>query len=489
MMLSNDKKTINSLILLKSLFIEVESNYSSTKQMNLMISTKRVISNYLSYLYFLSRLNPVLNFFSKDSNLNLLEITNFTSTYDSDFFSKKNYFFDLDNLEKFSSYNQYKKLIHTIDKLSDFKGDYLDKIIDQNIIKKNQFPKILSLNGALFKLKISLNNDYISQRYINLKKIDEEIDFKLTNFLQPIQIPELLKNTEKFNLLINKKVGINPEIKTQERNEEKSEINITPKTKQFDEKVLLIDHFIQKLRLFIPNFNHNAINYYIGKFDYKKDPDYNDLLLKNNYHNFDDFILNEKTDNGLLFYNDFLKISYYDLVIKRLQAQNRIIQIDNMTYYTLERFYNEYLTRENLQKLFTNVDSYLDLEGFISYEIFQKIYEKDINKKSINEVIFKHLIINYFPKKYAVHNYNESKLYSLKKSRLVKVDLIRFYFGNKNLIDLYDTIYRIELKYGISYPANMLINDVKGSGIIYNSETEKLYIDKKTFIKEIFNNV
>ena len=41
-------------------------------------------------------------------------------------------------------------------------------------------------------------------------------------------------------------------------NEEKSEINITPKTKQFDEKVLLIDHFIQKLRLLTPNFNHNA---------------------------------------------------------------------------------------------------------------------------------------------------------------------------------------------------------------------------------------
>jgi hypothetical protein len=485
----NDKQNLINIILLKSFFIEVESNYSSTKQLNLMISTKRVISNYLSYLYFFYRLNPAFKLFSKDLNFNSKEISNFTSTYDSDFFMKKKYFFDIEDLEKLSSFSQYKQLLHMIDKLADFSSNYIDIINSQNIIKKSQFPKILVISNTLFKIKISLNSNYISERLNSLKKIDEELDSELTKSVEPIQIPELLKNTEKFNMLINKKVGINYDDSNLSIGFEKPRIISNFKTQLFDEKVLLINQFTQKLKLSIPNFNENAIDYYIDTFNFKRDIDFKDLLLKNNFHNFDDYILNDKTVNGLLFYNDFLKTPYYDLVIKKLQTQNRIIQIDNMTYYTLDRFQNEFLSRESLQKLFINIDSLLDIEGFISYEIVQKLYERDKYNKLINDFIVKHLFINYYPKKYTVHNYNESKLYSLKKSKLLKVDLIKFYFGNKNLIDLYDTIYQIEIKYGISYPAHMLINDIKGSGIIYNSETEKLYINKKTFIKEIFNNV
>jgi len=479
------------LLFLKSYLIEVDSNFSALHQQNLLISTKRVFSNYLNYLYFLNSLNPLINVHKFDSNLNSNEVVNFFNAYTNDFFDKKKYYFDLEDLENFNNYYNYKQLILFLEKLSGFIELYYKASINSNIIKKSETPRLVSINNESYKIKVSLSSECVSSRAIVVNKLDYIIQSLVCKFVEPIQIPELVKNLDKFNNLIMKKLNIVYEENSISSNKSvNTNIQISDISYFFNEKVLLINDFESKLKNLIPNYNTKAIDYYIEILNYTRDTEYKNLLLKSNFHNFDEFLMIEKVVNGVILYHDFLKIPYYDIVIKRLQKQNRIIQIDNMTYITLDKFHRDYISRELLSFFYSKIDSFLDLEGFISFKIVCQLFELYTNITLNNKLVIYHLFMNYFPqKKYSIHQYLDSSLYSLKKSKLSKADLIRFYLGDKSYIDFYDTIYEIEEKYGISYPPAMLINDIKGTGFIYNTETEKIYVNKQTFIKEIFKDV
>jgi len=254
------------------------------------------------------------------------------------------------------------------------------------------------------------------------------------------------------------------------------------------EKVYLVNKFSDELKLISKEFNPVKIDFYINLLDFKREPKFRNLLIKNEFEDFNDFLIKTNVKDGVFTYKNFIQSSYYDEAVSNLCKNGLLFQTSGLTYWTREKVLNTAFGSNNFQFFFQKIDRFIDIEGFISYKNIYELFPNQFYEFPKPELLIESLLLSMIPGKYVNFSLTDGKLYSRKELNLSKTDLVKKYFQNGESYDLYDIINDIQEKFGVIYKDTNLLNDIKGSGFYYSDDTEKLYFNKKAFIKEIYQD-
>ena len=307
-------------------------------------------------------------------------------------FTKKEFFSNLKNLKIIILYNLYEK-----GKIQKTEEEYYDKIsgliidikrdIEEGHIRKTNLEVFLkndefSIKRRLNLIKIILNGFNPEEVYINLKKINEEIN-KVTNHLKYIKENSTIYHREAYQQIIWQIINIienNERISIYKKEHIQELMNDSFQLKDIADKVYKVKDFL----LFNVIYEINEGKDKIKKFDiaYNKLDEMENLInegkaniieLYYKYRNYFDKIRDILSDNYVGI-RDFIQkfISYFNINNENL--------IDELTlFFTCKKYeldinsiiyFFEYFQKDN--KFWNNILSYQEY-GNISTKDFQKI--------------------------------------------------------------------------------------------------------------------
>jgi hypothetical protein len=462
--------------------LEIQSNYASTKQKNLILNSKQILLNYLNLVLLLISNN-------KD-HANLLavqplakfnkEISTFLNTFEKDYKNKKKFFLLLEEIEENYNYFVYNQFIKSLNSLSQLIEIFINTSMDVIKLKNKQKPLLVMVNNQKSILEIEISNSFLKEQFMIMEGLKEFIISKF-NLSQP-------KNNE-IDIYFSQFYKIN---KISE-NEIFSQINEDYLQKEdllkvIDKETYLVDDFVNLLKSVSKGPFEKNTDFFINLLNFKREENFRNLIISAKYKDFSDYLLMNFVNNGELVYKDFLKTPYYTQVINNLCENGFLVQVSGTNYWTREKLLNSIFNQDSLNEFYRTIDRFIDKEGFISNNQIASMLQDHFNNFKNPSLLIESLLLNGKNKKYEKFAFSEGKLYSRKEFRLSKLDLIKSFFKGVHSFNLYDVIDKIQNKYGIVYKDSLLLNDIKGSGLFYSEETERLYLDKQTFIKEIFKN-
>lgn len=473
---------IHRYIFLRAFTSEIQSNYFVTKQLTLLVNSNAVIINYLNLILLLCALDI--------SNIELLEdpaiarfkseILSFSHTFDKDYFLKKNYVMNFQDINESINYYNYNQLLKVTKELSKLVSVFFTASIESIKLSKNMIPEIVKVSSITSLLEIKISSYFEENQFSLVQKFDE---FIINNALRKSKkIDQFQTFINQFNLK-NEINGMFSETKFSSNVLQKNELlSLMP------EKVYLANKFSDELKLISKEFNPVKIDFYINLLDFKREPKFRNLLIKNEFEDFNDFLIKTNVKDGVFTYKNFIQSSYYDEAVSNLCKNGLLFQTSGLTYWTREKVLNTAFGSNNFQIFFQKIDRFIDIEGFISYKNIFELFPNQFYEFPKPELLIESLLLSMIPGKYVNFSLTDGKLYSRKELNLSKTDLLKKYFQNGESYDLYDIINDIQEKFGVIYKDTNLLNDIKGSGFYYSDDTEKLYFNKKAFIKEIYQD-
>lgn len=480
-----DKQILNKIhryAFLRAFTSEIQSNYFVAKQLTLLVNSNAVIINYLNLILFLCALDA--------NNIELLEdlaivkfkseILSFSNTYNKDYLLKKNYVFNLQDINESINYYNYNQLLKSTKEISKLVSLFFTASIESIKLSKNMVPEIIKIYSEKNLLEIRISSFFEENQFQLVEKFD---DFIINNALKKSQKTDQYKTfIKQFNL----KNEINSKVL-----ETKYSSNVLQKNEllsHMPEKVYLANKFSDELQVISKEFNPVKIEFFINLLDFKREAKFRNLLIKNEFEDFSDFLLKTSVNDGVFTYKNLIQSSYYDETVSNLCKNGLLFQTSRLTYWTREKVLNTAFGNNNFKLLFEKIDRFIDIEGFIAYKNIFEIFPNQFYEFPKPEFLIESLLMSMIPGKYVNFSLTEGKLYSRKELKLSKLDLLMKYFQNGESHDLYDIIYDIQEKFGVVYKDTNLLNDIKGSGLYYSDDTEKIYFNKKAFIKEIYQN-
>jgi hypothetical protein len=480
-----DKLILNKIhryIFLRAFISEIQSNYFVAKQLNLLVNSNAIIINYLNLILFLCALDA--------NNIELLEdpiivkfkseILSFSNTYNKDYFLKKNYAFNLQEVNESINYYNYNQLLKATKELSKLVSVFFTTSIESIKLSKIMIPEIIKINSVTNLLEIKITSFFEENQFSLVEKFDEFIN---NNALRKSQ------KTDQYQIFI-KKFNLKNEINSKDLETNYSS-NVLQKNELLSlmpEKVYLANKFIDELKVISKEFNPVKIDFFINLLDFKREPKFRNLLIKNEFEDFNDFLLKHNVNDGVFTYKNFIQSSYYDEAVSNLCKKGLLFQTSGLIYWTREKVLNTAFGNNKFQIFFEKIDRFIDIEGFITTKNIFEIFPNQFYEFPKPELLIESLLMSMIPGKYVNFSLTEGKLYSRKELKLSKIDLLMKYFQKGESHDLYDIINDIQEKFGVVYKDTNILKDIKGSGLYYSDDTEKIYFNKKAFIKEIYQD-
>ena len=87
----------------------------------------------------------------------------------------------------------------------------------------------------------------------------------------------------------------------------------------------------------------------------------------------------------------------------------------------------------------------------------------------------------------SIQSDDDKYIFSFSEERFTRPLFLEMLFNNIESIDIYDLKAKIEKEYDVIFNIDSLIYCVNNSSLYYSEEMEKIYKNKKVFLKEIFN--
>jgi acyl carrier protein len=477
----NDKnhgKKLNDLFFLKSLFYEIARNFILTEEISLRINSFKIIFLNINHIIFL--LTKDIRFLNQ-MNWNIFEkykklILGFIPIYRKDFISKKNYFISLEDVQK----HYYHPDFFNLNKANYLYNDYFNKLIEGIKFQYGEdyfiTNMILNYNEKTDILNILLNQNIINHiqdeiedlnaKIKNLikKSFNIEFDITLLDFDYEQKNNFLLSNLRNYTII--------------DFNYDYSDI-----VKKLNHRPIMENDFISILEENNVSVSKGTLNQYIQHLRYKREKDYPKLLIPDEYINYADLIEKSEIIDGIHFYSNSIKNDYYDFTIENLINKNVLFKINNMTFIGQQKFKEANIQQHDFETLYNRIDKLIQEDGFTSHKIITESIKNPI-LEIYGSKVFIYSILN-IENKYTKLSFTNGYLFTFKNSSNSKKTLITNFFNSVSSYDLYDIIYEINEKFGVIWKDSDLLKDIKGTGLYFSKETEKLYKNKETFFKEI----
>ena len=212
----------------------------------------------------------------------------------------------------------------------------------------------------------------------------------------------------------------------------------------------------------------------------------NIICLKSIY-SLDEFLKARILSNEICRYSNPWDIKEYDDALSKLEKENKILKVDNGVYVTSKLMAKEGINKYSITRFHSKLDNFAAKHDYFSYEnIFNSLEDDAVVKFCLNSQQLDSFINtdkNIF--KIKVDNsiiFTANKDLSDRRVFLLKI------IGNQESIDIYDLKDIIKDKYKVDYSLDTIIDDINGTSLYYSDDTEKIYLNKDIFIREVFGD-
>jgi len=212
------------------------------------------------------------------------------------------------------------------------------------------------------------------------------------------------------------------------------------------------------------------------------------LVLNKKWHNFVSLMKSKALSDSLFEVDPTISnMDFYQTGIRNMVKQGYLIKADEFTYLTKRALINEGISEVEIGLFCQEVKHFSQDHEFFSIKQISTIGISKITTSQNKQI----LIDNFVSKMPDIQSvsFSEGKLFSFSNRQISRVDYVKTMMLGKTSMDAYDFIYNLKKEHGVIYKIDALIRDINAAQMYYNEDTEKIYIDKKTFIQEVFGNV
>lgn len=341
---------------------------------------------------------------------------------------------------------------------------YIDTLNKERILK----------NKELEKIRLKEEQEKERQR-----KIEEQSKKKLKKEQEKLE-KELLKRKKKEEL---------------ERIQQE-ELDKIKKYQIYNEKLDVLSEFmlediypIEKFKFYLRKngipLDEDIIEYSLYYLGYRMRT--SDILLNNRWKSIEEYFENEVCKYDRYFYNNKFNLKIYDNILKKLEKKlvlfeatpgvyitKRLMKKFGINNYTLKFFQEEIIKIGNKFKIFTTKQVYNEIPN-------DKIIEFASETRQIEKFILS------VPKIKSIQSDDDRYIFTFSSDKFTKPLFLEMYFLNIESIDLYSLKDKLKEEFDVLFDVDSLIYCANNSSLYYNDEMGKIYKNKETFLKEIFN--
>lgn len=212
-----------------------------------------------------------------------------------------------------------------------------------------------------------------------------------------------------------------------------------------------------------------------------------EIILNNKWGSIEEYFENEVCKYDKYFYNNKFNLEIYDDIIKRLEKKMVLFEASPGVYIT-KRLMNRLGINQSTLRYFHN--SIIQIGNNFDFFTAKHVCEKMPNNKIIefaSETKQIEKFILSVPNIKSIQSDDDKYIFSFSEERFTRPLFLEKLFNNIESIDIYDLKVKLEIEYDVIFNIDSLIYCVNNSSLYYSDEMEKIYKNKKVFLKEIFN--
>ena len=351
--------------------------------------------------------------------------------------------------------------------LEDIVGDFLliDGEESQSIYSLDLNNNLLFTNGFLTKLKNASAD------------LDKRIVNRIGYFITKNNDSNLAKAYYQNLLRHNDKNG--PVLKF-DYNE-----NLNLMKTALTEEIYLKSDFKKIMKEYgIPN-TETYLRMCLDRIDYSQRTKH--VILSSNYSTLKSYYREQVCKHDVYRYSNPLNIDEYDKTIKSLISDLVMIEVESGVYLTRTNMEKNGINDKTISEFNNKVLDFGKKHLFFSLKEFMEQYPEDTvveycngSKKQLIQFIKPISNINVMEMK------NNTFILSFTSEKNYRGEFIRFLMAGEKSMDIYDMYDFVKEAFGVEYPIEDIIGDIKKTDFYYSDEMEKVYKNKELFIKEVY---
>ena len=236
------------------------------------------------------------------------------------------------------------------------------------------------------------------------------------------------------------------------------------------------------------------INDLMKKLNYNKDGDF---YVKRKYLSLEDYVFNSCL-NIEIYRCEYSGNEQYLNTIKKLCDKNYLFEYESDIYFTLRKMKSLNITLDSFLEFKTKLNEYFDINQYIILENIRKeikcnITEKIISDKAISNILdsipFRNIKKRDFGRTIIYHKRDLSTkdefMINLIKNKILSSD-------NKKQIDIYDLMNLLNNEFNFGFDYYDLVSKLSKlneyNKIYFSEEMDTVYINKKQYFMEVYEN-
>lgn len=338
----------------------------------------------------------------------------------------------------------------------------------------------------------SINKEKEQKRLEEEKaRLKEEAEKEKQKRKEEREKKKLIKEQEKLEKELSKKKKNEEIANIQKAEHEKNKAFII-----YNEKLNVLNDFmfediytIDKFEFYLRKNNipldDDVIEYSLYYLGYRMRT--KEIVLSNKWSSIEEYFENEVCKYDRYFYNNKFNLEKYDDIIKRLEKKMVLFEASPGVYIT-QRLMTKLGINKYTLKFFQ--DEIVKLGSRLSFFTTKQVCEQISNNKIIefaSETKQIEKFILSVPNIKSIQSDDDKYIFSFSEERFTRPLFLEMVFSDVESIDIYDLKNKLENEYDVVFSIDSLIYCADNSSLYYNEDMEKIYKNKKVFLKEIFN--
>lgn len=237
------------------------------------------------------------------------------------------------------------------------------------------------------------------------------------------------------------------------------------------------------------DYNKFLNHYNLRNLGYKLNMNY---IVKLDINSLEQYWTNSILKRDIYQKEDKYNTSTYEMVLRKLEKQNKIIKINEDKYITQTKLNELGIAKDVLNEYKKILDRNILLgEYFTIHFIHKECHFEPIDKYGFDDVFYESIL--YSQDEFAYVKMNGvivfKKIKAGEKNRISKNEFIKTLIKNNKPIDIYDFINYLREEYDINSSKEEIQQICVETGLYYDKIMEKIFYSKEEYYREVYSNV
>lgn len=178
--------------------------------------------------------------------------------------------------------------------------------------------------------------------------------------------------------------------------------------------------------------------------------------------------------------------STYNIILKQLETEYKIIKIDINKYITKRKLDEIGITKKMINDFIQLIKENVKKDEFFTLYSMEKCIElSDIYEYGFDDIFYESILINSNLIQ-ATRFQNKVIMTFSTKQNIKQNDMIVHFLKEKHGYGIEDFIEIFEMKYGIRLDRQKLLTICYEENLYYNRELDKIYLNKEQWYEEVY---